>query len=209
MKIRAIVVDGHASVRQMLVAHLQRCGVLDVVGEAGTGPDAVSLCRRTNPSLVLTELCLPELDGVAVKRQLQRDGSRARLLYYSGATHRELVLEALREQPHGFVHKEDPLSTLMEAIQAIARGASYFSPFATEMKDRLRSPDSSQSALTGRERSVLQLVAQGRSNKEIAEKLGVSSKTVEYHRGRLMTKLDAHDVATLTCYALRIGLIAG
>jgi DNA-binding NarL/FixJ family response regulator len=208
MKTKAMIVDGHASVRQMLSAQLQdRCGC-EVVGEAATGFEALAVFRRCQPGLVVLELVLPEMDGTEVLRQLQSESRQLRLLVYSGTRDGELILEALRERPHGFVHKDDSLPTLLEAVHAVTRGCSYFTPFATNLIDSARGRISSRPSISGSERMILQMVAEGLSNKEMAQRMHVSSKTVEYHRSRLMAKLNLHDVATLTRYAVRIGLVA-
>lgn len=207
MKTKAMIVDGHASVREMLGSLLIKDGTYDVVAEVATGFDAMRVFQRARPSLVVLELLLPEMDGLETIRQLHVASRDIRILVYSGSTNAELILEALRERPHGFVHKKDSLATVLEALRAVARGCSYFTPFATELLDEARGRDSARPALTGRERVVLQMVAEGMSNKQMAQRMCVSPKTVEYHRGRLMKRLGLHDIAAMTRYATRLGLV--
>jgi DNA-binding NarL/FixJ family response regulator len=208
MKTKAIVVDGHASVRQMLTGQLQQGGLCEVVGEATTGFEALALFRKKMPALVMLEVILPEMDGIEVARQLRRQAPDLRVLFYSGTLDNELILEALRECPHGFVHKSDTLATLLEAVRVVTRGCTYFTPLATSLLVRPGGWMTERTALSGRERTILKLLAEGLSNKEMALKLNISSKTVEYHRSRLMTKLGLHDIARLTRYAVQTGLVA-
>lgn len=206
MKMRVVLVDDHTSVRQMLACLLQREMGYEVVGEAGTGHCALELCRKLDPKLLILDVVLPELCGVEVMRRLQMRPQRPHILIYTGITDRQRTVEVLKCRPHGFVEKSDSLESLREAIRVVATGGLYFSPFATQLAaetyERSRMPE-----LTAREFEVLQLIAEGRSSKEISAVLDVAVKTVENHRAHLMAKLHRHDVASLTRYAVKLGMV--
>ena len=209
MKTRVLVADDHAAIRQMLGGLLAREGSYEMVAEARTGFEALKLCRKMKPQLVVLDLMLPEMNGVEVIRTLRSEQRETRVLVFSGTQNRELIAAALQARPHGFVHKGDPLETFREALKAVMNGCLYFTPFATNLLDDTRGGNSGWDALTHRERAVLQMVAEGMSNKEMAARLGIAAKTVEHHRAALMVKLDLHDVARLTRYAVRMGVVPG
>ena len=209
MKTNVVLVEDHRSVRQMLALVLEREGGYAVVGEAGTGYEALKVCARERPRLVILDLALPELNGLEVLRRLRAEARETRVLIYSGVENREVLLDALRERPHGFVHKRDELSVLREALRAVTAGASFLTPFATELVDAARSPETPRTPLSERERAVLQMVAEGMSSKAMADRLGVASKTVDHYRSALMVKLDLHDIARLTRYAVQHGMVPG
>ena len=207
MKTNVVLVDDYSSVRQMLALVLEREGGYAVVGEARTGFEALKVCARMKPRLVILDLTLPELNGLEVLRRLRAESREVRVLVYTGAENRELILETLRERPHGFVHKRDALATLREALRTVTAGGSFLTPFATELLDTNHSSVPAGPMLTDRERAILQMVAEGMSNKDMAGRLGIAAKTVEHHRAALMDKLDLHDVARLTRYAVRMGMV--
>jgi DNA-binding NarL/FixJ family response regulator len=205
-KISVLLVDDHTSIRQMLAFVLRREGPYEIVGEVSSGVEAIERCRELQPRLVVLDLHLPELSGVQVVRHIRREWQNTRTLVYSGTTSEALIAEAMHERPHGFVHKEDSLQVFREALRAVIAGRNYFTQVAAETNER--SGASGVSALTERERVVLQLVAEGASTKQIADRLGMAVKTVETHRSNLCAKLDIHDVATLTRFAVRHGLVS-
>lgn len=207
MKTRVVVIDDHASIRQMLAVVLAREGPYEVVGEAGTGFEALKVCRKHKPQLVVLDLVLPELNGVEVLRTLRAEMRDSRFMIYSGAVNRGLIVEALQARPHGFVHKSDALATFCDALRAVSNGCSYFTPFATKLMDEDRQTGAASPQLSQRERSVLQMIAEGMSNKQMADRFCLAPKTVEHYRAQLMQKLGMHDVATLTRCAVRMGLI--
>lgn len=207
MKTRVVVIDDHASIRQMLALVLSREGPYEVVGQAGTGFEALKVCRTLKPQLVVLDLALPELNGVEVMRTLRPEMRDTRFMVYSGTLNRALIVEALQARPHGFVHKGDALSTFCEALRAVTNGCCYFTPFATKLMDDERYTSQASSTLTDRERAVLQMIAEGMSNKEMANRFSIAPKTVEHYRAQVMQKLGIHDVATLTRYAVSKGLV--
>lgn len=207
MKTKVVVVDDHASIRQMLAIVLAKEGPYEVVGEAGTGFEALKVCRKVKPHLVILDLVLPEMNGVEVLRTLRAELWETRFMIYSGTMSRALIVEALQARPHGFVHKTDELSTFREALRAVLGGCCYFTPFATKLMDEDRQTGATLPQLSQRERSVLQMIAEGMSNKQMADRFSLAPKTVEHYRAQLMQKLGMHDVATLTRCAVRMGLI--
>lgn len=179
----------------------------EIVGHTGDGIEGLKLCLELKPHVAIVDLLLPGMNGVELVRGLRAASSPTKVLIYSGTLNQSLVASVLDEQPHGFVHKEDSLATLLEALRVVTRGGSYFTAFANELKARAVEEKSPLKQLSIRERTVLQLVAEGSSSKEIADRLGISAKTVEHHRLALMKKLHVHDVAGLTRLAVREGLI--
>jgi len=208
MKKRIVIVDDHASVRDMLVCILKREPGYEVVGEAGTGLQALRVCESQRPDLVILDLLLPELSGAEVLRRLNASLPAIRVLVYSGTFNQSVIIEALKCRPHGYVEKSDTLQSLRDAISTVAAGGGYFSQYAASFLNTAShaAPDE-MSGLTAREREILQMVAEGGSSKDISRRLGVSNKTVENHRAHLMDKLQIHDVANLTRYAVRHGIV--
>lgn len=191
----------------MLGRILAMDGHYELIGDTGSGIEGLHLCRRLHPRVAIVDLLLPETSGVEILNALRHDGSDTRVLIYSGTLNQTLVANAFASRPHGFVHKEDSLFCLMEALQAVASGGTYLTPFASSLAEQGESGVSPMSRLTLRERTVLQLVAEGCSSKQIAERLAISPKTVEHHRNAMMQKLDVHDIASLTRLAVREGVV--
>jgi DNA-binding NarL/FixJ family response regulator len=182
-----------------------------IVGSTGEGHLAWELCQKEQPDLVILDIMLPGLNGVEILRRLQKQFPQMRTLVFSGHQNVGLVKETIRAGAHGFVEKTASLSELKQGIRAVAQGGSYFGPdIAALLRDVVLHPDDSPSGverLTAREREVLQLIAESYSTKQIAAKLNVSVKTADNHRTNLMRKLDIHDVASLTRYAIQVGLV--
>jgi DNA-binding NarL/FixJ family response regulator len=207
MKKRVVIVDPHASVRQMLAVILPQRTDLDVVGEADTGLKGLQICRQLAPNLMIFELILPELCGVEMLRRLRSEGSRARALIYSGASTDLQISRGLRSKPHGFVTKCDSLMTLCEAVRIVVDGGAYFSASVGNLWSLAHTQAAESMTLSNREREVLQMVAESSSSKDIATRLALSVKTVQNHRMRIMDKLNLHDTAALTRFAIRQGLV--
>lgn len=200
---RVVVVDDHASLRQMLVTILKLEGCYEVVGEASGGMEAMNVCRATRPALVILDLALPELNGSHLIRLLLHEPWPVRVVVYSGAMDEALLREALAEGPHGFVRKEDSLPELRKALRAVVSGSRHISLCSEHLvpkRDMLR-------VLTPQESAVVQMIAEGRQTREMASTLGASEKTVEHHRQNVMKKLGLHDVVALTKYAIRHRLV--
>jgi DNA-binding NarL/FixJ family response regulator len=205
MKKRMMLVDGHLALRQMLARILNAELFYEVVAEAHDGLLALEACRHLRPDLVILDLVLPGLSGSEVLRRMRLHFPSMRIVVFSGTQNDSLILNAFQSGPHGFVDKRDSLETLIEAVRAVANGKQYFSAFAPARPIHL--PGLPATQLTPRELEVLQLVAESRSSKEIASRLSLSKRTVENHRARIMDKLDLHDVAALTRFAMRRGMV--
>jgi len=209
--IRVVLADDHALVRDGLRAVLAREPDIQVVGEAADGRDALRVTEAAKPDVAVLDLSMPLLNGLDVARQLvaQERGPRAILI----TMHAEdrYVLDALRAGVRGYVLKKQAAADLVRAIREVAEGRVYLSPgVGAAVADAIRTGGpASDERLTPREREVLQLVAEGKTTKEIAAILKVSVKTADAHRTHLMQKLDIHDIAGLTRCALRLGLIHG
>lgn len=209
--IRVVLADDHALVRDGLRAVLSREADIEVVGEAADGRDALRVVEMAKPDVAVLDLSMPLLNGLDVARQLvDRDRGRRTILM---TVHDEdrYVLQAVRAGVRGYVLKKQAAADLVRAIREVAAGRVYLSPgVGSALAEAIRTGRPvPEERLTPREREVLQLVAEGKTTKEIAGILNVSVKTADAHRTHLMQKLDIHDVAGLTRCAIRLGLIQG
>ncbi len=208
-KLRLVLVDDHSVTRDLVQFQLTRSDPLryDIVGGGSTGQEAVDVCLKTQPDLLLLDLMLPGLNGVEVLRRLQPKLPRMRTLFFSASSRTPLIAEALELGVNGFVGKMRPWQTVLEAVNLVASGGKYFDPAVAHLAGRTaRQPEAEK--LTAREREVAQLIAEGHSTKEIASLLGVSAKTIDKHRTRMMEKLRLHDAVAVTRYAINAGLIS-
>lgn len=203
-----VVIDDHCSIRQMLERLLLMDGHYQVVGDTGSGLEGLDLCRRLKPDVAVIDLLIPGMSGVELLQSVRMEGLPTRVLIYSGSLNETLVANAIAARPDGFVHKEDALTSLFEALKTVAMGGSYRTPFVNRLAEQVPSARSLLGQLTVRERTILQLVAEGHSSREIGVRLGLSSKTVEHYRLTMMQKLGVHDVAGLTRLAVRDGLVS-
>jgi DNA-binding NarL/FixJ family response regulator len=207
MKKRIVIVDDHVSIRDMLIWILMREAGYEVIGEAGSGIEAMKVCGDCRPDLLILDLVLPCISGTEVLRRVRKELPRTRVLVFSGACNSALIKEALLERPHGYVEKLEGLRILKEAISTISEGGSYFGAVASHILARVEGGQPSGTGLSPREREILQMIAEGRSSKQISGLLDVALKTVENHRANLMAKLNRHDVASLTRYAAGRGMV--
>lgn len=212
-KIRVMIADDHTVVRQGIRNVLEQVDGLEVVGEAGDGDEALELARKLRPDVVLLDVTMPGRTGLEVTRELRSDEIESGILILSMHDDPEYVLQAVRAGADGYVLKDVTPAELRKAIQTVHEGREYFAERVThqlsvglraelereQRKGRLES-------LTARETEVLVLVAEGLTNREIAEKLEISPRTVETHRERLMTKLRIRTVAGLTRFVVEEGL---
>jgi DNA-binding NarL/FixJ family response regulator len=208
MKKRIVIVDDHVSIRDMLIWILMQENGYEVIGEAGSGIEAMKVCAVCRPDLLILDLVLPCISGTEVLRRVRKELPRTRVLIFSGTCNPALIKEALRERPHGYVEKLEGLMILKEAISTIAEGGSYFGAVASHLLSKGNGGDPAETGLSPREREILQMIAEGRSSKQISGLLDVALKTVENHRANLMAKLNMHDVASLTRYAAGRGMVA-
>jgi len=212
-ELRVIIADDHAVVRQGIRGVLEEVEGLSVVAEAGDGEEALALTREHEPDVVVLDVTMPGKTGLEVARELRDSGSETRVLVLSMHDDPAYVLEAVRAGADGYVLKDVAPSELRAAVTAVHEGREYFSARVThqlslglrkeiEQEQRRSRLDS----LTAREVEVLRLVAQGLTNREIAEQLGISPRTVETHRERVMAKLRIRTVAGLTRFVVEQGL---
>jgi two-component system response regulator NreC len=203
-----LLADDHALVRQGLKAFLERQG-LQVVGEASDGQEAVQMAKETQPDVAIVDISMPVLNGLDAARELQKSSPKTIVILLTKHDGDQYVMEALRTGVRGYVLKIQVADDLLRAIKEVRRGAIYLSPgvSSASVDAYLSKSCLSTDPLSSRERQVLQLVGEGNSTKQIAHQLGISVKTAESHRMRLMRKLDIHEKASLVRYALRHGLI--
>ena len=207
---RLVIIEDQTAIREMLAEILRLDPSFKLVGESGDGQSAYQLCLEVKPDVIVLVAKLLGLNGVDLLRRLNKVLTNLRVLVFSGHENPVLVREMLEAGAHGFVEKTAGLFELKKGLETVANGGTYFGPsVAALLRNVVANPSASTSSdfLTDREREVLQLVAESYSTKEIAVKLGISVKTVDNHRTNLMRKLNLHDVASLTRYALEIGLI--
>lgn len=216
-KIRLLLADSHSMVRTALRLFLEREG-MEIVGEAKDGREAVELSETLAPDIVILEIALPLLNGIEVVRRIKRRSIAAtKALVCSAYSNDEYIWKLTALRVDGYVLKQNPAADLVRAIREISDGKAFFSPeIVARMLERYQ-PTSSNGAssqpaeqyidLTFREAEVLQLIAEGKPNKQIADTLCISIKTVEKHRQQVMNKLGIHDIAGLTRYALEHGLL--
>jgi two-component system response regulator NreC len=208
MAIRVVLADDHELVRQGLKALLEREG-FQVVGEASNGQEAVRLVLNVSPDVAILDISMPILNGLDAARELKKSSQRTRTILLTQHDEDQYVTEALRAGVRGYVLKNQAATDLVHAIQQVCRGEIYLSPSIsrTVVEAFLSKTALPTDPLTSRERQVLQLIGEGKSSKEIAVLLGISIKTAESHRTRLMRKLDIHELANLVRYAIRRGLV--
>jgi len=206
-----MVVDDHPVVRRGISLCLSRQPQLEIVGEAGDGREAIRQARELQPDLILMDIDMPQMNGLAVAEVLQREMPRVKVLILSMHSNTEYVVRIIQSGARGFVLKEAPAEELVRAIEIVNGGDAYFSPdvarVALNKFVQGVGPGPGAPSLTNREREVLTLISDGLSNKEIACQLNVGVRTVETHRERIMRKLDIHSVAGLTRYAISSGLV--
>lgn len=207
---RLVIIEDQTAIREMLAEILRLDANYKLVGEAGDGQAAVRLCLEASPDVCVLDAKLPGLNGVDILRRIARKLPKMRVLVFSGHENPVLVREMLEAGAHGFVEKTAGLFEFKKGLETVANGGTYFGPaVAALLRNVVVNPGTggAPDLLTDREREILQLVAESHSTKEIAAKLGISVKTVDNHRTNLMRKLNLHDVASLTRYALEVGLI--
>lgn len=209
--IRVILADDHPVVRRGISACLSRTESISVVAEARDGHEALHLTRDLNPDVLVLDISMPRLNGLAVTEAVLKERPRVKVLILSAHQTAEIVLRILRAGASGYALKEGPSEDIIEAIERVHSGQLYFSPqvahVALNQFVRRSSCSASASELSNREREILTHIAEGLSNKEIADRLSIGTRTVETHRERLMRKLEIRSVAGLTKFAIVNGFI--
>jgi DNA-binding NarL/FixJ family response regulator len=209
--VRVVIADDHALVRAGIRALVERLKGVTVVGEAGKGSEAIALCEQHQPNLILLDITMPDGSGFDVLEHVAREFPDIRVIVLTVHEAGEYAIRALREGAAGFLPKSAASTELEQAIHTVMNGDPYISPETSRRtvleyssgvskRDLLRT-------LSPRQREVLQLIAEGKTTKQIAQLLDISVKTVETHRAQLMERLNIHDVAGLVRYAIIVGLI--
>jgi two-component system response regulator NreC len=207
--IRILLADDHALVRQGFRMILDAQPDMEIIGEAGNGREAVEQAEKLQPDVVVMDVTMPELNGIEATRRLATASPRTRVLALSMHKDSVYVREILRSGARGYLLKDCDDSDLIAAVRSVAKGEGYLSPAVSDavLTDYRRHVTDPLDLLTTREREVLQMIAEGKTNKEIATTLNLSVYTVEAHRGRVMEKLNLHSTGELVRFALRSGMI--
>lgn len=211
MKTRIMIVDDHKIVREGLRKLIEADGSFQVVGEAGNGRDGIRLARQLQPQIVIMDVAMHEMNGIEATRQLLANQPDVRVLALSMHSDSRFVKQMLEAGALGYLLKDDAFEEIVTALRSLVVGRMYVSPQASggilqDLAMGQVSAGQDGSPLTAREKETLQLIAEGHSTAEIAERLFVSVKTVETHRKKIMDKLDMHSIAELTKYAIREGI---
>ncbi|WP_438482998.1 LuxR C-terminal-related transcriptional regulator [Oleiharenicola lentus] len=210
MPVTIYVVEDHVVIRELLISQLDSMPGYHVVGYSADGATACREVPQLNPNLLLLDLELPDITGIEVAYRVMETVPDTRILVFTGAAQPSLLQAAVAAKVHGIARKAAPLPTLLEAIDAVAHGRTYYDELLVgEMRDWAAAAKGHASLhdLTLREQEVFRLVANGRSNKEVANDLGISIKTAENHRKNLMQKLGAKNATDLTREAFRLGVL--
>jgi len=214
-RITVLLAEDHTIVREGFRKMLELETDIEVVGEAQDGREAVALVKKLLPDVVLMDIAMPRLNGLEATRQILKELPAARVLMLSAHSDDAYVDTAIASGALGFLLKQSSSHEVCRAIREIHQGKAFFSPAISRRLNRLHTQSFNRSGtpsnkgvqLTSREMEVLQLIAEGKANKETADTLGIGIKTVEKHREHLMQKLDIHDTAGLTRYAISAGII--
>ena len=213
-QISVLIADDHAMVREAIACIVGRQNDMCVIGQAGDGRECVEKAARLDPDVIAIDISMPHLNGLDAVWQIRRRAPATRVLVLTAHEEDLYIEHALEAGVDGFVSKSAPTSELAEAIRKVSTGKKAFSPavmrrlpqYEKNLKDRVLRRKKSE-CLTAREIEILQLIGEGNANKQTADNLGISIKTVEKHRQHLMDKLKIHDTASLTRYAISAGLI--
>ena len=213
-KVKVVIAEDHTILREGLKALLGSDPDLEVCGEADNGKDAIKLVQRLNPDIVLMDLSMPRIHGLEAIREIRKTNPTTKILVLTVHDDEEYISATLRSGASGYVLKNDSYNELLSSIKTVLRGKPYLSPAISQTiiqgyLDGKKSDDvrTGYETLTARERETLKLIAEGVRNKDIAEFMGISSKTAEKHRSNLMKKLDLHSVSAITAFAAKKGLI--
>jgi DNA-binding NarL/FixJ family response regulator len=214
-KIRVLVADDHGIVRKGLRFVLERQDDLEVIGEAGDGREAVRICEQASPNVVVMDIAMPQLNGLDAAAQIVRQSPEIKVIILSMHADEDYLVRALNAGVKAYLLKDSAELDLVRAVRAVAQGGSFFSPAIAQLlaedytrQLQQRGLQDSYELLTERQKEILQLLAEGKSNKEVATALNVSPYTVETHRTHIMQKLDLHNTAEIVLYAVRKKIIS-
>ncbi len=212
MSIKILLADDHKIIRDGLRSLLEKESDLEVVAEAGNGAMTVKLARQLKPDVVIMDITMPDLNGIEATRQIMTELPDVKVIALSMHSDRRFVVGMLRAGASGYLLKDSAFNELIHTVHTVMKNRTYLSPAITNIVvedylQQLSTTDSTYSSvLTAREREVLQLLAEGKTTKQIADRLCLSVKTIETHRRQIMDKLGIHSIAELTKYAIREGL---
>lgn len=213
--IRIVLADDHVVMRNGLKLLLERQPNFEVAGEAANGREAVEICEELKPDVLVVDIAMPNLNGIEAARQIAAKLPQTAIVILSMHSDESYVLRALKAGARAYLLKDSAEADLINAIRAVSEGKAFFSPAISKMlvddyvrRLEQRGVDDSYELLTTREREILQLLAEGKSNKEVAAMLNLSLYTVETHRGNILQKLNLHSVPELILYAVRKGVIS-
>jgi len=205
--LRILIADDHEAIRQGLRAILENHQGWQIVGEASNGREALRLAQETSPHVAILDYSLPQMNGLELTRNIKHELPRTEIVIYTMHDEESILTEVLHAGARGYVLKSDPSRNIVSAVEALAKGKPYFSPDVSQaLLDTFVDPrrdNNSASLLTAREREVVQLIAEGKINKQVAHILNISIKTVETHRAATMHKLKLRTTAELVLYAVR------
>jgi DNA-binding NarL/FixJ family response regulator len=207
-KIRVVLVDDHALVRQGFRLLLARHADIEVIGEASSGKEAVSMCVELKPDIVILDIAMPEMNGVEAARQIRQNAPSTNILALTMHKDAVYLREILRAGAKGYLLKDSIDRDLLEAVRAVARGEGFLSPAVsgTVLDDYQKHVTHPLEQITNRERQILQMLAQGKTSKDIASELEISVYTVDAHRSRIMKKLGLRTIGDVIRFALQNGL---
>jgi len=209
---KVAIIEDHTAVRDMVAQIIRTMDDWEIVTECGDGRRALEECQETKPDFIILDIMLPGLNGAEILRRLKKIIPDVHVLVFSGYQDAVLLRELVEAGAQGFIGKTAPLAELQKGLEIVATGGTYFSPEVAEiLRQSMFNPafigTPPLQRLTAREREILQLIAESHSTKEIASILEISVKTAENHRTNLMRKLDLHDVASLTRFAIEYRII--
>lgn len=211
MNQRVLIADDHLLVRMGIKALLSQLDGFEVIAEAEDGVGALEMQRELQPDIALIDIAMPDMTGIEVVRKIRQFDSQVKIVYLSALNSAEIVQAAFATNANGYLLKDFMLAELEEALNKVVSGEIYLSPRllngAAGTREKEPSEYAGKTMLTARQLEILRGIASGSSTKEIARDLGVSPKTVDFHRTQLMKRLGLHDIASLTLYAVRHGLV--
>lgn len=210
--IRVLLADDHTLLREGLVGILQSGGDVQVIAQAGDGAEALDKALALRPDVVVTDVSMPRLSGIELALRLRQALPQTRVLVLTMHQDDQYVLQAVRAGASGYLVKDSPAAELLAAVRHVHAGRGHFGPqvaraLAEQLQHPERAAEDPYAALTGREREVFRLIAEGLTTKEIARQLAISTKTAENHRARVLGKIGVRNTAELVRYALRRGLL--
>jgi DNA-binding NarL/FixJ family response regulator len=215
MSVRILLADDHTILRKGLRLLLERESDFSVIGEASTGREAIGVAERHNPDVIIMDIGMPVLNGIEATKRISADHAKTAVVVLSVHSDEGYILRALKAGARGYLLKDSAETDLIQAVRAVAAGKAFFSPVVSKVladdylrKVRQQGVEDPYDLLTSRERELLQLIAELKSTKEIAELFGVSPHTIDTHRGNLMQKLNVHSIPELILYAVRKGVIS-